>query len=102
MKKIFAVISILISLNVQLQAKEYKSFLCNHFVSYTLAGDNCQGTNSWYKIYFPDNYKTKEICYSQSEQIFNNSLIINIFPDYQNSGDEIKSWISGCDNLWMY
>jgi len=71
-------------------------------VSSTLAGDNCQGTNSWYKIYFPDPYKTKEICNLQSEAIFNNNLILQIFPDYQSSGDEVKSWVSGCDNSWLH
>ena len=102
MKKIFALIIIMISLNSFSYAKEYKAFLCNYYVSSTLAGDNCQGSNSWYKIYFPDLYMTKDICNSQSEVIFNNSLILKIFPDYQSSGDEVKSWVSGCDNSWLY
>ena len=102
MKKIFFLISILIFFNTYIHAKEYKAFLCNYFVSSTLAEDNCQGSNSWYKIYFPENYKTKNICTAQSEKIFNNDLILEIFPDYQTSGDEIKSWVSGCDDLWLF
>ena len=35
------------------------------------------------KIYFPENYKNKNICTAQSEKIFNNDLILEIFPDYQ-------------------
>ena len=41
-------------------AQDYKPFLCNYFVSSTLAYDNCQGANSWYKIYFPDTYTSKK------------------------------------------
>ena len=83
-------------------AKDYKPFLCNYFVSSTLTYDNCLGTNSWYKIYFPDEYVSKDSCLKESEELFNNSLILEIFPDYQKSGDEIKSWISGCDNSWIF
>jgi len=83
-------------------AQDYKPFLCNYFVSSTLAYDNCQGANSWYKIYFPYTYASKDRCLVESEELFNNSLILEIFPDYQKSGDEIKSWISGCDTEWIF
>jgi hypothetical protein len=83
-------------------AKDYKPFLCNYFVSSTLAKDNCQGVNSWYKVYFPDEYASKASCLRESEALFTNSLILEIFPDYQQSGIEIKSWISGCDSKWIF
>lgn len=84
------------------QSKEYKPFLCNYFVSSTLANDNCQGQNSWYKIYFDISYNSKNACLSGSDSLFNDDLIMTIFPDYLKSGDEIKSWVSGCDTAWIY
>lgn len=84
------------------QSKEFKPFLCNYFVSSALANDNCQGQNSWYKVYFDIPYQDKASCMTGSDELFNDDLIMTIFPDYLHSGDEVKSWISGCDDVWVY
>ena len=83
-------------------AKDFKGYMCNWHIASVHAKDNCDGTNSWYKVYFPAKFKTKAICMAESDSTFNNPTIMEIFPDYKKPGDEIKAWVAGCDNLWTY
>ena len=43
-------------------AKDFKGYMCNWHIASVHAKDNCDGTNSWYKVYFPAKFKTKAIC----------------------------------------
>ena len=76
--------------------------MCNWYTASTIFLDDCDGTNSWYKVYFPDTYPNKDVCMRESNSIFNSPLIMEMFPDYKKLGDEMKAWVAGCDNLWRY
>jgi len=86
---------------IKVQATSFKAYLCNWYSATTIGNDDCNGTNSWYKVYFPEEYITKETCMSKSDDIFNDPLINEMFPDYKKPGDEMKAWVAGCDNLWL-
>ena len=83
-------------------SKSFKPYLCAMYPAYEMYKDDCNGSNSWYKIYFPDIYNSKEICMRESDKLFNHHIILQIFPDYKKPGDEVKSWVAGCDNNWYY
>ena len=80
----------------------YKPYLCAMYPAYFVYKDDCSGSNSWYKIYFPDIYSSKQECMRESNRLFNNEMILRIFPDYKKPGDEFHSWVAGCDNFWYY
>ena len=76
--------------------------MCGMYPAYYIFKDDCEGSNSWYKVYFPDIYTTKKECMRESDRLFNNEMILQMFPDYKKAGDEMKSWVAGCDNLWYF
>ena len=47
---------------VNAAAKSYKPYLCAMYPAYFIYKDECSGSNSWYKIYFPDVYGSKQEC----------------------------------------
>jgi len=106
MKKLFIILIFLSSFitlsSPQAANKSYKPYLCAMYPAYFVYNDECSGSNSWYKIYFPDIYGSKQECLRESDRLFNNEMILNIFPDYKKPGDEIRSWVAGCDNYWYY
>ena len=106
MKKIILILyclfSILTVTSTQAASKSFKPYLCAMYPAYEMYKDNCNGSNSWYKIYFPDIYSTKQACMRESDKLFNHHVILQIFPDYKKPGDEVRSWVAGCDTLWYY
>ena len=106
MKKLIIVIVFLSSYlavsTSQAASKSFKPYLCAMYPAYEMYKDNCSGSNSWYKIYFPDIYVSKTACMRESDKLFNHHVILQIFPDYKKPGDEIRSWVAGCDTLWYY
>ena len=78
----------------------YKAFVCNYYASNAIAGKQCDGTNSFWKIYFDTSpYSTKEICTSKSEESLNASkLFDDMFPEVH--PDYGTWWIIGCDENW--
>ena len=104
MKKVLGIIvlSLFLNGNSYANAKEYKAYMCNWYTASTIFLDDCNGTNSWYKVYFPDTHPNKDLCMRDSNSIFNSPLIMEMFPDYKKLGDEMKAWVAGCDNLWRF
>ncbi len=105
-KIIIYVVTVLFTIStfntLQAAAKSYKPFMCGMYPAYYIFKDDCEGSNSWYKVYFPDIYTTKKECMRESDRLFNNEMILQMFPDYKKAGDEMKSWVAGCDNLWYF
>ena len=103
MKKISILLAFLLSISFSSIAfsKEYKLYVCDFFVAFNLAKDECEGSNSWYKIYFDnEKYSSKDSCLSGSNEWVNGPIMTRMFPE----GDPSQpgSWIYGCDTLWKY
>lgn len=84
-------------------SKGYKLFVCNYYVSYNLAKDNCSGANSFYKIYFDnrnDNFNSRDECMQEMKETINSSIMSQMFPE--GDGTNAASWILDCDNLWKF
>lgn len=82
-------------------AKGYRPFVCNYHVSSVIAGKQCDGTESYWKIYFPTTpYLSKEACSLESEQVFNkNKLFNDLFPEFH--PEYGAWWMIGCDENWI-
>ena len=78
----------------------YRPFVCNYYVSTVIAGKQCDGSDSYWKIYFPTTpYPTKEQCSLESERVFNeNKLFNDLFPEFH--PEYGPWWIIGCDDNW--
>ena len=64
--------------------KSFKPYLCAMYPAFEMYKDDCNGSNSWYKIYFPDIYNSKEICMRESDKLFNHHIILQIFLTIKN------------------
>lgn len=93
-------ITLFILIPTFLWGQGYRPFVCNYYVSTEIAGKQCDGSNSYWKIYFPTPpYLTKDQCSLESEKAFNeNKLFNDLFPEFHS---EYGSWwIIGCDEKW--
>ena len=97
MKTLLALLLLIPSLS---WGQGYKPFVCNYYVSTAIAGKQCDGSDSYWKIYFPITpYPTKEQCSLESEQTFNeNKLFNDLFPEFH--PEYGPWWIIGCDENW--
>ena len=82
-------------------AKGYRLFVCDYFVSFNLSKDDCKGSNSWYKIYFDNKqYPNRDSCIGASYEWINGPVMARMFPE--GDGMHPGSWIFDCDNLWKF
>lgn len=100
---IILVITFAFSMSKTSFAKDYKLYVCNFFVSFNLAKDNCSGTNSFYKIYFDNksgDFKSRDECLKKMDKTINSQMMSKMFPE--GDGLDAGSWIFDCDNLWKF
>jgi len=95
-----ALITFLILIPTLLWGQGYRPFVCNYYVSTAIAGKQCDGSDSYWKIYFPTTpYPTKDQCSLESELTFNeNKLFNDLFPEFH--PEYGTWWIIGCDENW--